>query len=176
MKLLNRYCLSLMLLLFSSFIPNAMAADNSAYLSVATAQNPQQAQTISLVKTYYDALNKNDMQQFFSVIAPNVIHNINQGPTEKGLDKFKKFMQLGNDSFSEKLSHIVIMVSNDGKYAAALWQDKGVYKKDFPGMEIKAKGQKYTLNGGHFFEIKNDKIASVTTYYNLTDFMQQIKK
>ncbi|QLH42502.1 MAG: hypothetical protein HWD59_07130 [Coxiellaceae bacterium] len=70
MKLLNRYCLSLMLLLFSSFIPNAMAADNSAYLSVATAQNPQQAQTISLVKTYYDALNKNDMQQFFLLSPP----------------------------------------------------------------------------------------------------------
>lgn len=153
----------------------ANAASDSQFTSVPSTRNLQQGHTIKLIKTYFDALNRKDMDRYFSIMDANVIHDINQGESEQGLEKFKIFMEKSNASFDEKLNNIVIMVSDDGKYGAATWMDHGVYVKDYPGFEVKAKKQNYTLSGGHFFEIRNGKLYRVTTYYNATDFMKQIK-
>ncbi|HRN84136.1 MAG TPA: isopropylmalate/homocitrate/citramalate synthase, partial [Hyphomicrobium sp.] len=37
-----------------------------------------------------------------------------------------------------------------------------------------AQGQKYVLPAGTFFAIRDGKIARVTTYYNLTDWIAQV--
>ena len=37
-----------------------------------------------------------------------------------------------------------------------------------------AKGQTYRLPGGSFFDIRDGKIARVTTYYNLADWIAQV--
>jgi steroid delta-isomerase-like uncharacterized protein len=134
------------------------------------------ASTEELVKAYYDSLNKKDIKQFFALMDSNVIHDINQGTTEIGIEKFKKFMEKSNASFDEKLTDIVIMVSNDGKHAAALWVDHGTYYHDYPGMDLKAHNQQYVIKGGHFFEIRQGGIYRVTTYFNENDFMKQIRK
>lgn len=84
-------------------------------------------------------------------------------------------MKKVNDSFDETLDNIIILISNDGQFAAAHWIDHGKYYKDYPGMDVSAKNQTYVIPGGHFFEIKNGKLSRVTTYYNLVDFMKQIK-
>lgn len=144
-------------------------------LTQAFAFDKAKEQTVALVKTYYDALNKKDMNLFFSIMSNDVIHDINQGASETGITKFKTYMKKTNNSFDENLSEILIMVSNDGKHAAAQWVDHGVYYKDYPGMKIHATNQKFTLNGGHFFEIHDGKLSRVTTYYNDTNFMEQIK-
>ena len=37
-----------------------------------------------------------------------------------------------------------------------------------------AKGQTYVLPAGSFFTIRDGKIARVTTYYNLAEWMRQV--
>jgi len=37
-----------------------------------------------------------------------------------------------------------------------------------------ANGQKYVLPGGAFFDIRGGKIARVTNYYNLQDWIAQV--
>jgi steroid delta-isomerase-like uncharacterized protein len=37
-----------------------------------------------------------------------------------------------------------------------------------------ATGQKYVLPGGAFFDIHDDRIARVTNYYNLQDWIAQV--
>ena len=49
------------------------------FISVPQATNPQQRATIKLVETYYEALEQKNMNLFFSTMASNVIHDINQG-------------------------------------------------------------------------------------------------
>ena len=49
-----------------------------------------------------------------------------------------------------------------------------------PGGEVveglpEARGQTYRLPGGSFFDLRDGKIARVTTYYNLADWMAQVK-
>ena len=38
-----------------------------------------------------------------------------------------------------------------------------------------AKGQRYVLPGGAFFDIRDGKIARVTNYYNLGDWIAQVE-
>jgi len=42
-----------------------------------------------------------------------------------------------------------------------------------PGLP-EAKGQKYVLPAGSFFTLRNGKIARVTTYYNLQEWIRQV--
>jgi steroid delta-isomerase-like uncharacterized protein len=39
-----------------------------------------------------------------------------------------------------------------------------------------AKGQKYRLPAGAFFEIRDGKVARITNYYNLQDWIAQVEK
>ena len=39
-----------------------------------------------------------------------------------------------------------------------------------------ADGQTYVLPGGAFFDIRDDRIARVTNYYNLQDWIRQVRR
>lgn len=152
------------------------ASSNDIFIVKQKPTNPKQNRTIKLIETYYSALNSKDMKVLFAIMDPNVTHDINQGPSEQGIDKFKQFMENANRSFDEKLSNIIILVSDDGKYASARWIDHGIYFKTYPDMGIAASNQIFTVPGGHFFEIRNGKLSRVTTFYNNNDFKTQLKK
>ena len=49
----------------------------------------------------------------------------------------------------------------------------GTYLKTDPGLP-EARGQTYRLPAGAFFTIRDGRIARVTTYYNLADWMAQV--
>ena len=49
----------------------------------------------------------------------------------------------------------------------------GTYLQTDEGLP-EAKGQTYVLPAGTFFTIRDGKIARVTTYYNLADWMRQV--
>ena len=60
-----------------------------------------------------------------------------------------------------------------GDRAAAEFVVNGTYLKTDEGLP-EAKGQTYRLPAGTFFTIRDGKIARVTTYYNLSDWMRQV--
>ena len=78
-----------------------------------------------------------------------------------------------NKSYKETLSNIVVMTDTTGARAAAEFDLEGKYLATDAGLP-KAKGQTYKLRVGAFFEIKNGKIARVSTHYNLKDWTQQV--
>ena len=49
----------------------------------------------------------------------------------------------------------------------------GTYLKTDEGLPP-AHGQKYRLPGGAFFDIRDGKVARVTNYYNLQDWLKQV--
>jgi steroid delta-isomerase-like uncharacterized protein len=65
-------------------------------------------------------------------------------------------------------------VNTDGSRAAAEYLVSGTYQATDAGLP-EARGQKYSLPGGAFFTIRDGKIARVTNYYNLQDWLKQIK-
>lgn len=132
------------------------------------------AKTEKLIRTYYDAFNRGDMDTFVGCLTENVAHDVNQGGRETGKAKFRGFMQRMNKNYKERLTNIKIVASANGKHAAAEFVVNGTYLATDTGLP-KAKGQKYKLPGGAFFDIKRGKIARITNYYNLQDWLKQIR-
>lgn len=132
-----------------------------------------QQDSIKLVEQYYAAFNGGDMETFLNLLTDDVIHDINQGKREAGKEEFRKFMGGMNDNYKEQLVDMVIMATPDGKRAAAEFVVLGEYLTTDEGLP-EAKGQKYRLPAGAFFEIRDNKVARITNYYNLQDWIDQV--
>lgn len=130
--------------------------------------------TTKLIQQYYDSFNRQDMETFLNCLSDNVVHDINQGGSEIGKDKFSKFMDHMNHCYKENIKDLVIMVSDNGHHAAAEFVIEGTYLTTDSGLP-EAKGQKYSLTVGAFFKIKDGKIERVTNYYNLKDWLKQVQ-
>lgn len=131
------------------------------------------ADTVALVGRYYDAFNRGDVEGMLACVADDVIHDVNQGERRQGKERFHAFCARMAHHYRERLEGIVVMANDDGSRASAEFNVMGEYLQSEDGLP-EAKGQKYTLPAGTFFAVKNGKIARVTTYYNLTDWIMQV--
>ena len=130
-------------------------------------------QAADLIAAYYDAFNAGDMDRFLSLLTDDVAHDINQGERQTGREAFAEFMAHMNRSYKEHLTDMVIMASADGKRASAEFIVNGQYLATDEGLP-EANGQTYRLPAGAFFEIRDGKVARVTNYYNLNDWIAQV--
>ena len=128
----------------------------------------------SLIRAYYDAFNRGDMPAFLALLDDDVVHDINQGSRETGKAAFARFMDRMNGAYRERLADIVVMTEPTGRRAAAEFVVHGEYLKSDAGLP-EARGQKYVLPAGAFFEIRDGKVARVTNYYNLESWIGQVK-
>jgi steroid delta-isomerase-like uncharacterized protein len=132
-----------------------------------------QTATLQLVHAYYAAFNAGDRAAMLALLADDVAHDLNQGPRETGIEAFAAFMQRMDACYRERLDNIVVMASIDGTRAAAEYVVHGAYIADDTGLPA-ANGQRYVLPGGAFFDIRDGRIARVTNYYNLEDWIAQV--
>jgi len=128
---------------------------------------------LELITAYYSAFNAGNMEGFLTLLHPEVVHDINQGRRETGKEPFARFMQHMNRCYREQLADIVVMASADGSRAAAEFTVHGEYIATDEGLP-EANGQRYVLPAGAFFEIRDGKVARVTNYYNLNDWIAQV--
>ena len=126
-----------------------------------------------LVLAYYTAFNRGDREAMLALLTDDVAHDLNQGAREIGRDAFAGFMARMDRSYREQLRDIVVMASPDGGRASAEYVVHGEYLADDDGLPP-ANGQAYVLPGGAFFEIRDGRIARVTNYYNLQDWIAQV--
>lgn len=126
-----------------------------------------------IIRAYYDAFNRQDMEAFLALLDENVVHDINQGERQVGKAAFATFMAHMNRCYKEELTDMVIMTSEDGSRGAAEFVVNGAYLATDEGLP-EAKGQTYKLPAGAFFEVKGDKVSRVTNYYSLNDWIAQV--
>ena len=131
--------------------------------------------SIELVLAYYAAFNRGDREAMLALLADDVVHDLNEGERQSGKDAFAAFMRRMDGSYREQLRDIVVLATQDGDRAAAEYVVHGEYLRDDEGLPP-AKGQKYVLPGGAFFDIRDDRIARVTNYYNLQDWIGQVSR
>ncbi|MCF7987518.1 MAG: nuclear transport factor 2 family protein [Methylovulum sp.] len=132
-------------------------------------------ESINLIQQYYNSFNQGDMDTFLSLLTDDAIHDINQGKREIGKEAFARFMGGMNTNYKEELVDMVIMATVDGSRGAAEFVVLGEYLKTDEGLP-EAKGQTYRLPAGAFFEIRDNKIARITNYYNLQDWIAQVSQ
>ena len=128
-----------------------------------------------LITRYYGAFNAGDMDAMLGLLHEDVAHDINQGRREVGRHAFGRFMERMNRCYREQLSDVVVMVSEEGARAAAEFVVHGEYLASDAGLP-EAKGQRYILPAGGFFDIRDGKISRITTFYNLNDWVAQVSR
>lgn len=129
----------------------------------------------ALIENYYAAFNAGDMDRFLALLADDVVHDINQGGRETGKAAFRAFMARMNRNYREQLVDLVVMTDADGARAAAEFTVLGEYLVTDEGLPP-AHGQKYRLPAGAFFEIRAGKVARISNYYNLPDWIRQVSR
>ena len=134
----------------------------------------QPSETEVLIRTYLEAFNAHDSDAMLSLLAVDVVHDINQGAREIGRDKFRWFNAHMAQHYREELGDIAVMVSADGHRAAAEFTVRGTYLKTAQGLPP-ANGQPYSLTAGIFFEIDDGMISRVSTHYNLQEWIRQVE-
>lgn len=130
-------------------------------------------ETTKLISDYYEAFNRRDADGMLACVTDDVIHDVNQGERREGKERFRAFLARMDHHYRENLDGIVVMVNADGSRAAAEFNVNGTYLVTETGLPD-AKGQRYALPAGTFFAIRDGKIARVSTYYNLTDWIMQV--
>ena len=129
--------------------------------------------TEDLIHRYYAAFNAGAWETMLSLLTEDVAHDINQGGRETGVEAFRAFLARMDASYSERLADIVVMAAPDGTRAAAEFTVHGTYKATDEGLPP-ATGQRYVLPAGAFFDIRGGRIARVSNFYNLADWLQQV--
>lgn len=130
--------------------------------------------TIHLLRSYYAAFNSGDRETFFSLMAEDIAHDLNQGGSERGVPAFREFMTRMDRCYRERLEDLVLFANEDGTRAAAEFTVHGEYLATDEGLP-EANGQTYVLPAGAFFQITDGKIARVTMYYNLSEWLRQVR-
>jgi steroid delta-isomerase-like uncharacterized protein len=128
-----------------------------------------------LVRAYYAAFNAKNWAGMTALVAEDFRHDVNEGSQRAGREKFAEFLAHMDRCYEENLTDIVVMTDDAGSRAAAEFIVNGLYKEtdgDLP----RARGQRYRLPAGAFFEIRNGEIRRVTTYYNLKDWIAQVSR
>jgi steroid delta-isomerase-like uncharacterized protein len=128
-----------------------------------------------LIDTYFAAFNAGDTKKMESLVTEDLIHDVNQGERRIGKDKFWSFNVHMSRCYKERLADIVLFVNDDGTRAAAEFVVHGTYIDSDDGLPP-ANGQTYKLPAGSFFEIRDGRIARITTYYNLQNWIDQVKE
>ncbi len=134
---------------------------------------------MDIVEKYFAAFNAGDAAGMLDCVTDDVEHHVNQGEVRHGRAAFAEFCSHMGVSYREELKDLVIFHPADhagdhaGDRAAAEFMVHGTYLQTDPGLP-EATGQTYVLPGGSFFTLRDGKIARVTTYYNMQDWIRQV--
>lgn len=131
------------------------------------------AETLALIRRYYDAFNAGNPAGMLDCLTDDIEHRVNEGAHRIGKAKFAEFCSHMGVSYREQLKDLVVFATDDGTRGAAEFVVHGEYLKTDPGLPD-ARGQRYILPAGGFFEVKGGKIARITTFYNLNDWIRQV--
>ena len=126
------------------------------------------------IQAYFDAFNAGDTEAMIACLSEDVAHHVNEGNVRVGKEAFRAFCAHMSRCYRENLTDMVIFANSDGTRAAAEFIVNGTYLEtdgDLPA----AHGQSYRLPAGSFFSLQDGKITRVVTYYNLSDWIAQVK-
>ena len=131
--------------------------------------------SLQTIQNYYEYFNQKNWQGMLSLLHPEIRHESNQGDVRIGIEKFTDFLKKMDECYDEKLTDMVFFTEPSNQRVAAEFTVNGIYKKaddDLPP----AHNQSYILPAAAFLELKDGKISRVTTYYNLTLWLELVSK
>lgn len=126
------------------------------------------------IRRYYAAFNARDWAGMTALLTEDVAHDVCQGGRETGRAAFAKFLAHMDRCYRETVRDLVVMAAADGARAAAEFELDGEYLAT-DGPHPPARGQRYTLRVGAFFDLADGKIARVSNHYNVKAWLDQVR-
>jgi steroid delta-isomerase-like uncharacterized protein len=126
----------------------------------------------SLVLDWTDAYNRGDADAAASFMSEDcVVLNLGTGQRTTGRAAYRETVEMALTAFSdlrfEKTTFVV-----DGAAFATEWTMSGVHTGDLPGLP--ATGRSFRVPGATVGEVRDGKLARVTEYTNMADFLTQV--
>ena len=106
-----------------------------------------------------------------ATLSEDVRHDINEGHTEVGIASFRAFKAHMDRCYREQITDLVVLA--DGNRGAAEFTCSGEYLQT-DGSLPEAHGQTYSIPAAAFFEVRDDRIIRVTSYYNLRNWIEAV--
>lgn len=129
--------------------------------------------SLTLLEQYYAAFNDRRFNDMLTFLSDDVVHDINQGESQRGKEAFASFLKHMERCYRETLYNITLMVTPDGSRGAAEFVVQGTYIATDEGLPV-ATNQRYSLPAGAFFSFADGKITRITMYYNLEQWLRLI--
>ncbi|MBL3587327.1 ketosteroid isomerase-related protein [Rhodovulum sulfidophilum] len=130
--------------------------------------------TRDTIARYFAAFNAGDTEAMLAELTEDVEHHVNEGRIRRGKALFAEFCAHMSRCYRESLTDLVIFTGDEGDRAAAEFVVNGTYLETDAGLP-EARGQSYRLPAGSFFTLRQGRIARITTYYNLADWLGQVR-
>jgi steroid delta-isomerase-like uncharacterized protein len=127
----------------------------------------------AVIGAYYAAFNTGDKEAFLAVLTEDVAHDINQGERQVGKEAFGRFVDHMTRCYRERLEDMVILTGTAPDRGAAEFTVHGTYLATDEGLP-EASGQTYVLPAGAFFTLRDGRVARISNYYNLQDWLAQV--
>lgn len=131
-------------------------------------------ETKQLIQKYYQAFNEKNYEGMLALLSDDIVHDINQGKRIPGKKAFEKFLSRMDFLYDENLTDICVMTDDSGLRVSAEFICNGIYKNTDEGLPA-AKGQKYRIPVGCFFDVKDGKISRISNYYNMNDWIKMVQ-
>jgi steroid delta-isomerase-like uncharacterized protein len=125
----------------------------------------------TLIRAYFEAFNRHDLEGMVANMAPEIKHQLNQGEDQIGIEAFRKFKTYMDTCYREQITDLNIMVG--GHLGCAEFTCSGTYLAtdgNFP----EANGQTYAIKAAAIFEESEGKVTRITSYYNVPEWVAQI--
>jgi steroid delta-isomerase-like uncharacterized protein len=127
----------------------------------------------NLIQRYYDLFNSGNREALLEMLSEEVVHEINEGTEEVGLEKFRAFLERMDRCYQEQVEDLIVFSYDNPNRAAAEFFIRGKYIATDDGLP-EATGQTYHLRVGAFFEIQDGLITRITNYYNLAAWLGMV--
>ena len=125
-----------------------------------------QSKTRDLVMRYYTAYNAENWQACLSLLSPGVVHDHPKGREAGNLSFERSVFQ--SDGCRLQFANISIRASQSGRQAVAEYAILRSNPNTAPEM-LEGSNPYPQLQGRSFFDVKDDLILRITTYFDLRD-------
>lgn len=128
---------------------------------------------LDIVKSYYNNFNNRNWQGMLDIVSDDIVHYPNEGEPRHGKELFAQFLRKMDTAYNEKLTGMIFYTTSDPSKIAVQFTVNGIYKIAEDGLPP-AHGQSYVIPAAAFLEIRDGRVRSVTTYYNLQEWIEKV--
>ena len=109
------------------------------------------------------------------LVSEDIVHEPNEGDPRHGKPLFTAFVKKMEVAYDETLRDFTFYTEASEEKVAAQFTVHGRYLQAEDGLP-EAHGQTYVLPAAAFLTVKDGLICKVTTYYNLSEWIQQVSR